>query len=104
MWSEVVMVRLEMCGGATLEIVGFGLFKHFHPSLHSGRGELMYFSEILKIIFEELSIILRNNKMFAFCFRNIEVGFLIKIVFFFPENPQRKLASRKQHVFSYTCV
>lgn len=31
-WREVVMVRLEMSGGAKLGIVDLVLFKHFHPS------------------------------------------------------------------------
>lgn len=31
-WREVVIVRLEMSGGAKLGIVDLVLFKHFHPS------------------------------------------------------------------------
>lgn len=31
-WREVVMVRLEMSGGAKLGIMDLVLFKHFHPS------------------------------------------------------------------------
>lgn len=60
---------------------GLGAFQYFHPSLPSGRGERVHFSEILKIIFEGLSITFKNNEMFAFCFRNIEIGFKKNIVF-----------------------